>query len=64
MDPAKYILVVEDVRIVAKDIQRSLIDLGYDVPDTAATAEEAIRLASERGSRAHGYSHQRGPRRD
>jgi len=48
MDPKRSILVVEDERIVARDIQRSLIDLGYDVPATAASANQAIRLASER----------------
>ena len=46
--PAKTILVVEDERIVARDIQRSLVDLGYKVPATAASADQAIRLASER----------------
>jgi two-component system, cell cycle sensor histidine kinase and response regulator CckA len=45
---AKTILVVEDERIVARDIQRSLVDLGYQVPATAASADQAIRLASER----------------
>jgi two-component system cell cycle sensor histidine kinase/response regulator CckA len=44
----KTILVVEDERVVARDIQRSLVDLGYQVPATAASAEQAIRLASER----------------
>jgi PAS domain S-box-containing protein len=48
MGAAKNILVVEDERIVARDIQRSLSDLGYDVPATAATAEQAIALASNR----------------
>lgn len=44
----RTILVVEDERVVARDIQRSLVDLGYSVPATAASAEQAIRLASER----------------
>jgi PAS domain S-box-containing protein len=44
----KTILVVEDERVVARDIQRNLSDLGYSVPATAATAEQAILLASER----------------
>ena len=48
MQLAKTILVVEDERVVARDIQRSLVDLGYRVPATAASAEQAIRLASER----------------
>lgn len=39
------ILVVEDERIVAKDIQNSLIHLGYDVPAIASTSEEAIKAA-------------------
>ena len=47
MRAAKNILVVEDERVVARDIQRTLTDLGYDVPETAATAEQAIHLASE-----------------
>jgi two-component system cell cycle sensor histidine kinase/response regulator CckA len=45
---AKTILVVEDERVVARDIQRSLVDLGYKVPSTASSADQAIRLASER----------------
>jgi len=47
MNSAKLILVVEDERIVARDIQRSLIDLGYRVPSTAATSERALQLAAE-----------------
>jgi len=42
----KTILVVEDERVVAKELQRSLSSLGYRVPETAASADEAIRLAS------------------
>src|SRR5688572_2692269 len=44
----KTILVVEDERLVAKDLQRSLTNLGYQVPATAASADDAIRLASDR----------------
>ncbi|HEX4351423.1 MAG TPA: response regulator, partial [Polyangiales bacterium] len=44
----KTVLIVEDERVVAKDLQRSLINLGYDVPTTAASADDAIRAASER----------------
>jgi len=44
----KTILVVEDERVVARDIQRSLSDLGYNVPATAASSDQAILLASER----------------
>ena len=46
MDPAT-ILVVEDETIVAKDIQCSLQRLGYHVPSTATSGEEAIRKADE-----------------
>ena len=46
MIPAK-ILVVEDETIVARDIQQSLTRLGYDVPTTASTGEEAIRKTKE-----------------
>jgi two-component system, cell cycle sensor histidine kinase and response regulator CckA len=48
MEAKRNILVVEDERIVARDIQRSLMDLGYDVPTTAASADQAILLATER----------------
>ncbi|MBS1764894.1 MAG: response regulator [Bacteroidetes bacterium] len=40
MDKVK-ILVVEDESIVAKDIQQTLIRLGYDVPATASSATNA-----------------------
>ena len=43
----KTILVVEDERIVARDIQKSLSDLGYFVPRTAASGEQAIQIASD-----------------
>ena len=46
MVPAK-ILVVEDETIVARDIQQSLTRLGYDVPTTATSGEEAIRMTKE-----------------
>ena len=42
----KTILVVEDERVVAKELQRSLASLGYSVPETTASADDAIRLAS------------------
>ncbi len=41
------ILVVEDEAIVAKDLQMRLINLGYDVPVTVATGEQAIARAGE-----------------
>jgi len=41
------ILVVEDERIVAKDMQTMLQRLGYDVPATAASGQEAIIKAAE-----------------
>ena len=44
---SKRILVVEDESVVARDIQRSLTDLGYQVPATARTSEQALRLAGE-----------------
>jgi PAS domain S-box-containing protein len=44
----KRLLVVEDERVVAKDLQRTLISFGYDVPLTVASAEDAIRAAAER----------------
>lgn len=39
------ILVVEDESIVALDLRSSLEHLGYDVAGTAATGEDALRLA-------------------
>jgi DNA-binding LytR/AlgR family response regulator len=41
------ILVVEDESIVAKDIQNSLRRLGYNVPTTVSSGEEAIAHAEE-----------------
>lgn len=41
------ILVVEDEKIVAKDIQISLEDLGYAVPGIAASGGEAIKKAAD-----------------
>jgi len=39
------ILVVEDEGIIAKDIQMSLRHLGYEVPSTVASGEQAIKKA-------------------
>ncbi|MEA2084320.1 MAG: response regulator [Thermodesulfobacteriota bacterium] len=41
------ILVVEDEGIIAKDIQKSLQDLGYHVCAVASSGEEAIKKAQE-----------------
>jgi PAS domain S-box-containing protein len=46
MEPAS-ILIVEDEPIVAKDLQLSLQRLGYRVPATATSGEEAIRKAGD-----------------
>jgi PAS domain S-box-containing protein len=46
MEPAS-ILIVEDEPVVAKDIQMSLQRLGYRVPATATSGEEAIRKAGD-----------------
>ncbi len=43
----ELILVVEDESIVARDIQYTLRRLGYRVPRTTGTGEEAIKLARE-----------------
>jgi signal transduction histidine kinase len=42
------VLVVEDERIVARDIQQILVDLGYDAYAIAASADEALARATER----------------
>ena len=41
------ILVVEDEKIVAKDIQNRLRNFGYAVPAIASSGEEAIKKAAE-----------------
>lgn len=46
-DKQKTILVVEDEGIVARDLQQTLIGLGYRVPSSAATARQALQLAAE-----------------
>ncbi len=43
----KQILVVEDESVTALDIQRTLQDMGYDVPCTVASGEDAIQKAQE-----------------
>ncbi len=42
------ILLVEDELILAKDLQRSLIELGYDAFAIASSAAAAVRCAAER----------------
>jgi len=44
---AARILVVEDEGIVARDIEKSLLRLGYTVSAVAASGEDAVRLAGE-----------------
>jgi AmiR/NasT family two-component response regulator len=41
------ILVVEDEFIIAMDINRTLLELGYEVVAIASTGEEAVRLSGE-----------------
>jgi putative two-component system response regulator len=43
----KQILIVEDERIVAEDIKTSLQRLGYSVPGTATSGEEAVKKAED-----------------
>ena len=44
MSTPTRILVVEDEGVVAKDLQMRLRKLGYDVPTTVQTGEEAVEL--------------------
>lgn len=51
MQSAPYrhsVLIVEDERIFAKDLQQTLADMGYDAFAIAASADDAIVRASER----------------
>ena len=41
------ILIVEDEGIIARDIQRQLMDLGYDPVDVAVDGEEAVETARQ-----------------
>jgi len=44
--PSARILLVEDDFLVALDLEHRLADAGFDVVGIAASAEEAVRLAS------------------
>jgi len=46
-DPGS-ILIVEDEKILAADLESKLRELGYRVASVAASGEEAVRLAQER----------------
>lgn len=48
MATAPSILIVEDERIVAMDIQQTLRDCGYDAPAIASSADEALARVCER----------------
>jgi len=41
------ILIVEDEPIVSRDIQHTIVSLGYEVAATASSAEEAVKKAAE-----------------
>lgn len=63
--PEKRILIVEDERIVAEDLKRLLMKMGYAVTGIAASGEEAIRSCTNprlRFSRFDGHPHSRAPR--
>ena len=45
--PALQIVIVEDERIVARDLQETVCELGYGVAGLAATADEALALVEE-----------------
>src|SRR6185503_8924805 len=45
--PQPSILIVEDERIVALDLQKSLEDIGYGVSGVADSSIEALRLVAE-----------------
>ena len=46
MPPTKHILIVEDERAIAADLERTLQHLGYDVAASVASGEEAIETAA------------------
>ncbi len=44
---AKKILIVEDERVVADDVQKSLKDMGYDAPYVVSSGEKAIEITQK-----------------
>jgi len=46
-DSGLHVLVIEDERVVAKDLQLTLTRLGYQVPITVATGAAALEAASQ-----------------
>jgi PAS domain S-box-containing protein len=44
----RQVLVVEDERIVARELERTLLKMGYGVPGVASSSDQAIALATER----------------
>src|ERR1043165_1408870 len=46
--PARSVLIVEDERIFAEDLQDSLTELGYDAFAIASSADEAVEQIAER----------------
>jgi CheY-like chemotaxis protein len=48
MTDASRILIVEDEKILAADLENKLLRLGYYVDSTASSGEDAVRLAQER----------------
>jgi len=47
MDEKAKILIVEDERIIAREMQHKLESMGYDVPAIVSSEEEAIKKAEE-----------------
>jgi CheY-like chemotaxis protein len=48
MTDAERILIVEDEKILAADLEKRLRGLGYRVDSVATSGEEAVRLAQEK----------------
>lgn len=47
-DKRRSVLIVEDERIVAKDLQQTLMAMGYDAFAIVSSADEALKRAAER----------------